>query len=116
MFNGSFYNQIDGVSVGSFLGPVLAKLFISYHEKKWLQKVDKGKILPCISIMQMIFFICFKMKSAENVFEFLNCQHENIKLTVEKKKDQNIFANAFVKTLILTLHRLSVYCTGFMKG
>ena len=60
----------------------------------------------------MIFFICFKMKSAENVFEFLNCQHENIKLTVEKqkkKKDQNIFANAFVKTLILTLHRLSVY-------
>ena len=56
------------------------------------------------------------MKSAENVFEFLNCQHENIKLTVEKKKDQNIFANAFVKTLILTLHRLSVYCTGFMKG
>ena len=56
------------------------------------------------------------MKSVKNVFEFLNCQHENIKLTVEKKKDQNIFANAFVKTLILTLHRLSVYCTGFMKG
>ena len=26
------------------------------------------------------------MKSAENVFEFRNCQHENIKLTVKKQK------------------------------
>ena len=29
------------------------------------------------------------MKSAENVFEFLNCQHENIKLTVKKKKKRS---------------------------
>lgn len=46
--------------------------------------------------MQMIFFICFKMKSAENVFEFLNCQHENIKLTVEKQIFSNpVFKKAF---------------------
>ena len=30
------------------------------------------------------------MKSVENVFEFLNCQHENIKLTVEKKRSKHI--------------------------
>ena len=39
----------------------------------------------------MIFLTCLKMKSAENVFEFLNCQHENIKLTVEKE-NHNFFS------------------------
>ena len=34
IFNGSFYDQIVGVSVGSPLGPALANLFIGYHEKK----------------------------------------------------------------------------------
>ena len=34
IFNGSFYDQVDGVSVGSPLGTVLANLFMSYHEKK----------------------------------------------------------------------------------
>ena len=36
IFNGSFYGQIDGVSMGSPLGLVLANLFMGYHEKKWL--------------------------------------------------------------------------------
>ena len=43
IFNGSFYDQIDGVSMGSPLGPVLANLFMGYHEKKWLQEFNKGK-------------------------------------------------------------------------
>ena len=33
MFNGSFYDQIDGVAMGSPLVPVLANLFMGYHEK-----------------------------------------------------------------------------------
>ena len=45
IFNGSFYDQVDGVSMGSPLGPVLANLFMGYHEKKWLQELDKGKVL-----------------------------------------------------------------------
>ena len=38
------------------------------------------------------------MKSAENVFEFRNCQHENIKLTVEKKKKKKI--KTYLRTLL----------------
>ena len=34
IFNGSFYDQVDGVSIGFSLGPVLANLFMDYHEKK----------------------------------------------------------------------------------
>ena len=33
LFNGSFYDQIEGVAMGSPLAPVLANLFIGHHEK-----------------------------------------------------------------------------------
>ena len=33
IFNGSFYDQIDGVAMGSPLAPVLANLFMGHHEK-----------------------------------------------------------------------------------
>ena len=31
--------------MGSPLVPALANLFMGYHQKKWLQEFDKGKIL-----------------------------------------------------------------------
>ena len=42
LFNGSFYDQIDGVAMGSPLAPVLAILFMGHHEK--------------ICFMQIIFY------------------------------------------------------------
>ena len=37
-FNSKFYNQIDGVAVGSPLVPVLAKIFMGFHESKSLNE------------------------------------------------------------------------------
>ena len=34
-FLGNFYDQIDGVAMGSPLAPVLANLFMGHHEKRW---------------------------------------------------------------------------------
>ena len=36
IFNSKFYNQIDGVAMGSPLAPVLVNIFMSFHESKWL--------------------------------------------------------------------------------
>ena len=36
LFNDVYYKQIDGVAMGSPLGPTLANLFLVYHEDKWL--------------------------------------------------------------------------------
>ena len=36
MFNGSYYKQIDGVAMGSPLGPTLANAFMCFYEQKWL--------------------------------------------------------------------------------
>ena len=34
IFNSEFYNQIDGVAMGSPLAPVLANIFMGFHESK----------------------------------------------------------------------------------
>ena len=34
------YDQIDGVAMGSLLGPVLTNIFMSKVEEKWVTNVD----------------------------------------------------------------------------
>ena len=41
-FLGNFYDQIDGVAMGSPLAPVLANLFMGHHEKRWLENYNSG--------------------------------------------------------------------------
>ena len=41
-FLGNFYDQIDGVAMGSPLAPVLAHLFMSHHEKRRLENCNSG--------------------------------------------------------------------------
>ena len=36
LFDNEYYRQIDGVAMGSSLGPVLANMFLRHHEKNWL--------------------------------------------------------------------------------
>ena len=36
LFKGNFYDQVDGVAMGSPLAPVLANLFKGHHENIWL--------------------------------------------------------------------------------
>ena len=36
IFNSKFYNQIDGVAIGSPLAPVLANIFMGFYKSKWL--------------------------------------------------------------------------------
>ena len=45
LFNGSFYDQIDGVAMGSPLAPVLANLFMGHHEKLSLENFQGSEIL-----------------------------------------------------------------------
>ena len=39
LFDGSFYDQTDGVAMGSPLGPFVDNLFIGYHEGNWFPSI-----------------------------------------------------------------------------
>ena len=45
LFKGSFYDQIDGVAMGSRPAPVLASLFMGHHEKIWLEQYQGPEVL-----------------------------------------------------------------------
>ena len=36
LFDGVFYQQVDGVAIGSPLGPSLANAFLAHYEQIWL--------------------------------------------------------------------------------
>ena len=40
LFEGKFYERIDGVAMGSPLAPFLANLFMGHYEKEWLSNYD----------------------------------------------------------------------------
>ena len=88
LFNGELYHQIDGVAMGSPLGPTLANVFMSHMEKKWLQScpVEFKPILYKRYVDDS--FLIFKDGSQIDPFlSFLNSQHPNISFTSEKETD-----------------------------
>ena len=41
LFDQKYYSQIDGLSMGSPLGPTLANIFLCYHGTAWLKNCPK---------------------------------------------------------------------------
>ena len=86
---------MDGVSMGSPLGLVLANLFMSYHERNWLQEFDIGEVLLYRSYVDDIF--CNEI-DAENAFKYLNSKHPNFKFIMEKENNKFLpFLDVLVK-------------------
>ena len=43
IFNSRFYNQIDGVGMGSPLAPVLPNIFMGFYKSKWVNEYNLNK-------------------------------------------------------------------------
>ena len=56
IFNSKFYNQIDGVAMGSPLAPVLANIFMGFYESKWLNEYNLSKPKFYLKLMSAIFY------------------------------------------------------------
>ena len=83
-FNNEIYIQIDGVAMGSPLGPVIANIYmvelettlvpkLENHVQKWRRFVDDT-------------FVYVKIGSVEFVLSVLNSFHKNIKFTFEEEQ------------------------------
>ena len=49
-FNNQMYKQLDGVAMGSPLGPALANIFFGVHESRLFDNTAKpGVVLSCIN-------------------------------------------------------------------
>ena len=80
-FNGNYYKQIDGVTMGSPLGPTLANLFLANLEKNWLS-LNHSPLLYRRYVDDIICIFDDNNNYLE-FFNFINSQHPNLKFTCE---------------------------------
>ena len=97
LFNGKIYNQIDGVAMGSSLGPILANIFMSHFEKNALSQFTGT--LPCTyrRYVDDTFLTFHNQAEMDLFFEFMNNLHKNIKFTKEIESNNSL---AFLDILI----------------
>ena len=90
LFKGSFYDQIDGVAMGSPLAPVLSNLFMGHHEKLWLENFQDSEILFYRRYVDDTFCLFHSENQALLFFNYINSRHPNIRFTMEKETDHKI--------------------------
>ena len=84
-FNNKFYIQVDGVAMGSPLGPILAGIFPSHHEENWRNKCPIA-FKPGFYRRYVDIFVLFESpESAHSFREYMTSKHQNINFTVEQE-------------------------------
>ena len=88
MFNNKFYKQIDGVAMGSPLGPALANIFMCNFEKKWLKDCPYSlKPVFYRRYVDDIFPLFSSLHQAEKFKMYLFYKHPNINFSLEKENE-----------------------------
>ena len=119
IFNSKFYNQIDGVAMGSPLAPVLANIFMGFHKSKWLNECNLKKPKLYLRYVDDILPAFDNEQDSLNFLNLLNNRHPNIKFTIEKQINHSIaFLDVFIsginnQNLTLQTYHKSTY-TGLL--
>ena len=88
MFNNKFYKQIDGVAMGSPLGPALANIFMCNFENKWLKDCPHSlKPVFYRRYVDDIFVLFSSLDQTEKFKKYLSSKHLNINFSLEKENE-----------------------------
>ena len=90
LFNGEYFDQVDGVAMGSPLAPILANLFLGYHEGKWIEEYPGVKPLFYTRYVDDIFAAFNNANDAFLFLTYLNTKHPNIKFTHETENNHKL--------------------------
>ena len=101
-FNNQLYKQIDGVAMGSPLGPTLANIFLGFHEQNWISLAPLH-MKPTIykRYVDDTFLVFDNKQQAEQFLQYLNSQHNNIRFTFAPEENSEL---PFLDVLVNKLH------------
>ena len=71
-FNKTMFRQIESVSMGSLLGPILANIFVGFHERHLFDKFPKPFTY---------------LRYVEEFFDTLNLLHSSLSFTMEEESN-----------------------------
>ena len=84
IFDQVMYRQIDGVAMGSPLGPILANAFLCHFEKQWLSECPPDFLPKVFKRYVDDIFVMFLCQShLKDFVNYMNTKHPNIKFTSE---------------------------------
>ena len=98
IFNNQLYDQIDGVAMGSPLGPSLANIFMCALERKFLENCP-FEFKPSFyrRYVDDTFCIFRNRQQVDKFLSYINSFHENITFTSELSTDNKL---PFLDTLV----------------
>ena len=87
-FNNQMYKQLDGVAMGSPLGPALAKIFVGFHESRLFDNTVKPGVY--FRFVDDTFAIFGSELGCDHFQEKLNLLHQALKFTAEKEQNNSL--------------------------
>jgi len=98
LFNGNYYIQVDGVAMGSPLGPTLANIFLCHWEEIWLEKCPlQFRPLFYRRYVDDTFLLFSSQSHVKKFHKYLNSRHVNMDFTYECEIDNKL---AFLDVLV----------------
>ena len=88
LFNKNYYVQIDGVAMGSPLGPHFADIFMGYIEKSCLTSIRSETIFYA-RYVDDIFLLTKNRQGLQNLLQSFNASQHYVKFTSEEEDDEN---------------------------
>ena len=86
-FNNQMYKQLDGVAMGSPLGPALANIFVGFHESRLFDNTVKPGVY--FRFVDDTFAIFGSELDCDHFKGKLNLLHPALKFTVEKEQSNS---------------------------
>ena len=90
LFNGNVFDQIDGVAMGSPLAPVLADIFMSTLEERFLASYSGIGPGYYRRYVDDTFLVFNNSAEALSFFAYVNSQHPNIKFTMDSENNSSL--------------------------
>ena len=87
-FNNILHRQIDGVAMGSPLGPSLANIFVGYYEALLFKRVNKP--LMYYRYVDDTFTVFIDEDECNEFFSHLNSLHASLRFTFEKECNRTL--------------------------
>ena len=87
-FNNNIHRQIDGVAMGSPLGPALANIFVGYKEAK-LFNIAKRPLVH-FRYVDNTFAVFNNEEDFNTFFIYLNSLHPSLRFTYEKESNHSL--------------------------
>ena len=97
IYDEKIYSQINGIAMGSPLGPLFADIYINYLENKLMPRLKRDGVLFWRRFVDDTFVILEKNANVDNINEILNSFDQDITFTREEETNNSIsFLDIFI--------------------